>query len=68
MDRHVALSTQPKKVMPDHLFYLMPLNSPYLSKAYQLNLVIVFPYVSNQILILDLVISMMGIEICLGLN
>jgi hypothetical protein len=32
-----------KKVMPDHLLYLMPLNSPYLSKAYQLNLVIVFP-------------------------
>jgi hypothetical protein len=32
-----------KKVMPDHLLYLMTLNSPYLSKAYQLNLVIVFP-------------------------
>ena len=32
-----------KKVMPGHLLYLMPLNSPYLSKAYQLNLVIVFP-------------------------
>ena len=32
-----------KKVMPDHLLYLMPMNSPYLSKAYQLNLVIVFP-------------------------
>jgi hypothetical protein len=28
-----------KKVMPDHLLYLKPLNSPYLSKAYQLNLV-----------------------------
>jgi hypothetical protein len=27
-----------------------------------------FPSVSNQILILDLVIPMMGIEICLGLN
>jgi hypothetical protein len=27
-----------------------------------------FPYISNLILILDLVISMMGIEICLGLN
>jgi hypothetical protein len=27
-----------------------------------------FPSVSNQILILDLVISVMGIEICLGLN
>jgi hypothetical protein len=54
--------------MPDHLLYLLTLNSPYLSKAYQLNLVIVFPYKSNQILILDLVISMMGIEICLGLN
>jgi hypothetical protein len=30
--------------------------------------VIVFPSVSNQILILDLVISTMGIEICSGLN
>jgi hypothetical protein len=27
-----------------------------------------FPSVSNRILILDLVISMMDIEICLGLN
>jgi hypothetical protein len=27
-----------------------------------------FPSVSNQILILDLVTSTMGIEICLGLN
>jgi hypothetical protein len=27
-----------------------------------------FPFVSNQILIFDLVISAMGIEICLGLN
>jgi hypothetical protein len=27
-----------------------------------------FPYVFNLILILDLVISMMGIEICLGMN
>jgi hypothetical protein len=27
-----------------------------------------FPFVSNQILILDLVIFVMGIEICLGLN
>jgi hypothetical protein len=27
-----------------------------------------FPFASSQILILDLVISLMGIEICLGLN
>jgi hypothetical protein len=43
----------------------MSLGSAYLLKAYQFNLLIVLS-VSNQILILDLVISAMGIEICLG--
>jgi hypothetical protein len=47
---------------------LMPLVSSYLSKAYQFNLLIVFPSISNQTLILDFVISAMGIEICLGLK
>jgi hypothetical protein len=39
----VALSTQHRKVMPDHFPYFDDLISSYLSKAYQLNLVIVFP-------------------------
>jgi hypothetical protein len=63
------LLSQPNlgKACPIIFFSLMPLVSSYLSKAYQLNLMIVFP-VSNQILILDLVISMVGIGICLGLK
>jgi hypothetical protein len=44
----------------------MPLVSSYLSKAYQFNLLIVFPSISNQTLIVDLIISAMDIEICLG--
>jgi hypothetical protein len=56
------------KTCPTNFLKLMPLVSSYLSKAYQFHLVIVFPSVSNQILILDLVISAMGIEICLGLK
>jgi hypothetical protein len=68
--RVVMLLCQPNlgKTCPTIFFWnLMPLVSPYLSKAYQLNLMIVFP-LSSQILILDLMIFTMGIEICLGLN
>jgi hypothetical protein len=45
---------------------LMPLVSSYLSKAYQFDLLIVFPSISSQTLIVDLIISAMGIEIFLG--
>jgi hypothetical protein len=41
----------------------MPLVSSYLSKAYQFNLLIVFPSIFNQTLIVDLIISAMDIEI-----
>jgi hypothetical protein len=47
---------------------LMPLVSSYLSKAYQFDLLIGFPSISNQTLIVNLIISAMAIEICLGWN
>jgi hypothetical protein len=51
--------------MPNHFLEFHVFGFPYLTKAYQCNLLIIFPFVSNQMLIIDLVISMMGIEICL---
>jgi hypothetical protein len=65
-DRHVALSTQPRKYMSDHFLKFDSFGFPIPIKGIPISSCNCFPFVSNQILILDLVISTMGIEICLG--
>jgi hypothetical protein len=64
----VALSTQPREDMSDHFLEFDAFGSLISTEGIPTSSCDCFPSVSNLILILDLVISMMGIEICSGLN